>query len=299
MRRMMIILVLLSFAFSVPQAYGGAAINITDAHVDADTLTLNGKFDLGQGTTLYVSIGGVGIDSCTVGATEIVCDIKDFGLNPGTYNVVVSAGSPTGGASGTVTDDMDVCIFDGSSGGCPTGASTSCYSGPPETRDVGACQSGTSTCVNGSWSACEGEVTPTTVVCGQFGDAGDQDCDGLREFADPECSSICTDTGGTVCDGGCVDISNDPSHCGGCNNECQSGEECLDGSCTLQCLPPFINCSGVCANIIADENNCGGCGVQCAPNQQCFFGACLGGSGDVCSVDEDCASAACVSNVCQ
>jgi hypothetical protein len=40
--------------------------------------------------------------------------------------------------------------------------------------DVGDCRMGTRTCVNGKWTACEGEVGPITELC----DSRDNDCDG-------------------------------------------------------------------------------------------------------------------------
>ena len=56
-----------------------------------------------------------------------------------------------------------------------------CYSGPPETEGVGMCQGGVSSCVNGSWSVCVGEVVPAAEVC----DGLDQDCDGVSDTDEP------------------------------------------------------------------------------------------------------------------
>ncbi|HAA55559.1 MAG TPA: hypothetical protein DCE42_12430 [Myxococcales bacterium] len=49
-----------------------------------------------------------------------------------------------------------------------------CYSGAPNTTNIGACQSGTQTCQNGSWSLCRNEVLPSTEIC----DGKDNDCNG-------------------------------------------------------------------------------------------------------------------------
>ncbi len=49
-----------------------------------------------------------------------------------------------------------------------------CYSASQSTAGVGPCKAGVSTCVNGQWSACEGETLPQTEVC----DGEDNDCDG-------------------------------------------------------------------------------------------------------------------------
>jgi len=64
----------------------------------------------------------------------------------------------------------------GGSGPCEPDASESCYSGPPQTRDLGACQSGQRTCDAGShqWGPCAGEVLPSIEICGN---AVDEDCD--------------------------------------------------------------------------------------------------------------------------
>lgn len=62
-------------------------------------------------------------------------------------------------------------------GRCEQGATAACYSGPPETRDVGACASGRQACdaTSGLWGACEGEVLPATESC----NGNDDDCDNL------------------------------------------------------------------------------------------------------------------------
>jgi hypothetical protein len=67
--------------------------------------------------------------------------------------------------------------------GCMVGATMSCYSGPAGTMGVGACRSGTRTCVAGTpamYGACTGDVVPRAEVCGN---GVDDDCDG--EVDDP------------------------------------------------------------------------------------------------------------------
>lgn len=53
-------------------------------------------------------------------------------------------------------------------------SSRKCYSGAKGTENVGVCKGGTQTCTAGKWSACAGEVVPSTEVC----DGLDNDCDG-------------------------------------------------------------------------------------------------------------------------
>jgi hypothetical protein len=59
-----------------------------------------------------------------------------------------------------------------------------CYTGPAGTEDVGECAGGQRSCTDGTWSACEGQVTPTTESC----DYVDDNCDGE---VDEAVSSAC------------------------------------------------------------------------------------------------------------
>ncbi|WP_437946318.1 hypothetical protein WME98_36580 [Sorangium sp. So ce296] len=60
------------------------------------------------------------------------------------------------------------------------------------------------------------------------------------------------------CGGACVDLSQDPGHCGACGNACGAGESCCDGECT---------------SVLNDPSNCGACGAAC-PNTLCVGGHC-------------------------
>jgi hypothetical protein len=63
------------------------------------------------------------------------------------------------------------------------------------------------------------------------------------------------------CNGVCIDLSNNPIHCGSCNNACPFGQFCCEGGCT---------------DIKSDPNNCGGCGNVCtSPTSTCCFGTCF------------------------
>ena len=81
-----------------------------------------------------------------------------------------------------------------------------CYSGPPETVDVGECQRGVQRCLGGFYGACEGEVVPAEESC----DAADEDCDGaIDEGTRRDCYTGPEGTEGVgLCAGGfqaCVD----------------------------------------------------------------------------------------------
>ncbi|HAA58282.1 MAG TPA: hypothetical protein DCE42_26200, partial [Myxococcales bacterium] len=73
-------------------------------------------------------------------------------------------------------DNCDGKINDGCSAPvCTNGDQQVCYTGPLATLNKGACRSGLKNCVNGQWTACAGETTPTTETC----DGKDNDCDGM------------------------------------------------------------------------------------------------------------------------
>ena len=88
----------------------------------------------------------------------------------------------------------------------------------------------------------------------------------------------------------CVDIQNDPLHCGGCLTSCIRADDdvnhiaatCQKGICLRECKPGFADCDGLpyngCeANLNTDVKNCGGCGITCeyGLGQPCVSGQCL------------------------
>ncbi|MCB9591434.1 MAG: VWA domain-containing protein [Sandaracinaceae bacterium] len=88
-------------------------------------------------------------------------------------------------------EDCDELIDEGCD--CLLGTTQPCYGGAPGTAGVGACRAGTQDCVMAadgsvSWSACTGETRPTTEVCTG---GVDEDCDGLADCVDPECTASC------------------------------------------------------------------------------------------------------------
>jgi hypothetical protein len=83
-----------------------------------------------------------------------------------------------------IDNDCDGSIDnrDPSCGGCEPGSDRSCYSGPPETENVGLCRSGRQYCIDGSFGPCEGEVLPEDKeTC----DGHDNDCDTFTDEFDP------------------------------------------------------------------------------------------------------------------
>ena len=88
-------------------------------------------------------------------------------------------------------EDCDELVDEGCA--CLLGSSHECYGGAPGTAGVGTCAAGAQTCVMASdgtlgWSACSGEVRPRAEACtGGL----DEDCDGLTDCADPDCTVSC------------------------------------------------------------------------------------------------------------
>ena len=97
--------------------------------------------------------------------------------------------------------------------GCPCapGDEIDCYLGPPETREVGLCTSGTQVCSGdastefGAWGPCVGSEGPSVERCNGL----DDDCDG-RAVED----SVCGDDAGCHFD-----------------SDCGSDQACVEGVC--------------------------------------------------------------------
>ena len=76
---------------------------------------------------------------------------------------------------------------------CELGDSMSCFPGPPDRLNIGACSAGVQTCSEfGTWNPCFGHVSPEDEVC----DGMDNDCDGSVDEELPGCESA------MVCPGG-------------------------------------------------------------------------------------------------
>jgi hypothetical protein len=80
------------------------------------------------------------------------------------------------------------------------------------------------------------------------------------------------------CDGVCVDLEADPTHCGSCDKACAIPGQCVNGSCTVcsgsdcTCPQGLTFCNGDCVNTASDAKNCGGCDSRCAMG--CSSGIC-------------------------
>lgn len=210
--------------------------------------------------------------SCTVGSTQ-AC-----GLHPGQDgNGPCRAGSQTcvAGPNGT-TSLFDVCVGSvgpGAADSCVDGDDADCDGIPNEgcacidgqTRacgadtDLGICQRGSQTCVNGSFETCEGAVGPAPRNCAS---ADDNDCDGQPDNTlDSVCQCIpgqgngpCSgDPDNARCDGSgrCAPCQDDAD----CSEVPEGKNSCVTGRCVQSLL---------------------GAGETCVDHPDCESGVCLG-----------------------
>lgn len=85
---------------------------------------------------------------------------------------------------------------------CTPGDTQECYTGPANTKGVGTCTAGVSTCLpdGANWGPCVGEVTPKFDTCA---DGLDNDCNGTADDA-----KDLDGDGWSPCDGDCCDVPN-------------------------------------------------------------------------------------------
>lgn len=82
--------------------------------------------------------------------------------------------------------------------------------------------------------------------------------------------------GHATCDDACVDLQEDPAHCGSCGNACGGDAPfCVDGVCVDRCRP-LANCDGVCVSLRSDPAHCGSCDRVCGDEAPfCGEGECF------------------------
>jgi VCBS repeat protein/stigma-specific protein Stig1 len=88
--------------------------------------------------------------------------------------------------------------------------------------------------------------------------------------------AVCA-AGTAVCSDLCVNLDSDPDHCGSCDNECSSGEPCIDGVCGEPCPSGTERCGDACVDLATDPDHCGDCAFACAADLACSEGSCVEG----------------------
>ncbi len=201
-----------------------------------------------------------------------------------TVVVLVALGGGVGlaGACSPTSDTSDagdggpVCDPDsGDPAGCacdPTKTQTAdCYTGPPGTNSKGICKAGKRSCTpQGTFTVCEGEVTPQTEICNY----ADDDCNGiiddLPEITDAAVIAHCTSP---ACDPDFSDAAitcwgPDPGICGAGRKTCTGTPK---GGQPTGCeefihTPAAEVCNGIdddCNGIVDDGlDNLGACDVK-------------------------------------
>ena len=113
----------------------------------------------------------------------------------------------------------DTTVLDG--GAVPDGPDEDDAQDAPSADDAadGGCPAG--------WLSCAGGcVLPASPLnCGRCGnvcgaEGGPATCQALPDTSSYLCIPTCPETAPAVCDGGCVDTTSDPGHCGSCGNAC-------------------------------------------------------------------------------
>ena len=262
---------------------------------------------------------------CTPGAKEScypgAASTLGVGLCAGGTRTCSNGGDAWSACVGAVVPATETCSTpgdddcdgetneDGPGCSCTPGDKVACYSGPPNTKNVGPCKAGTQSCKpdGTGWGACQGEVTPVPESCATL---VDDDCDGaVNEDGEgcvcvPNATEPCYDgPSGTEGVGTCVAgtrLCNDQGIAwGACQGQVKPAEEtCLtpgDEDCDglaneegpgCSCIPgQVVDCYGGPPGTLG----IGPCksGSQVCNSQGTGFGPC---SGEVTPADETCAT---------
>jgi hypothetical protein len=156
---------------------------------------------------------------------------------------------------------------------------------------VGVCHGGNRVCAGGSWSACQGEVTPSTEQCNLL----DDDCDGLTDENLGQTTCGLGECNHTVdnCVNGVPQVCDpfqgaQPETCNGLDDDCNGITDGIARNCyvpatgCVETSPGVFNCEGVCTpGLQVCETTSGGNWGPCQ-----FY---VGPSAEICdNQDNDC-----------
>ncbi|HUB09144.1 MAG TPA: hypothetical protein VMB50_19215 [Myxococcales bacterium] len=173
-------------------------------------------------------------------------------------------------------------------GSCGTAcASGICYTtfGASTAQCLPAADGGNCASANGGFGCAPG----TTCLAGScVSSSGCNGPFGFCQAGDGNVGACCQDFLATTC----ADLATDPQNCGGCGEQCPSGQTCANGVCSgsvspclggrrgaycdLDAGPAFVCClGGGCPDLETDSANCGYCGNACQTGLACLNGQCL------------------------
>lgn len=112
-------------------------------------------------------------------------------------------------------------------------------------------------------------------------DTNDDTDDDSPSVEDPPGDEIPDDTpdepmcpsGQDMCADVCVDLVNDSSHCGACENVCPGGSACTASKCVCDAAGEEL-CGDTCVDTTSSTQHCGGCDQPCGGGMICSSGQC-------------------------
>jgi hypothetical protein len=228
--------------------------------------------------------GGSGGGGCTPGQTQYCYSgppgTEIVGMCKAGLRTCLPDGTAYGACVGEIVPAAESCATpgdddcDGSANeegcACTPGATAPCYTGPMDTKDVGACKSGTQTCnAEGSaYGTCMGEVLPSLEVCAT---ADDDDCDGATNEEGVDC--VCAPNTTANCYTG-PSNTQDIGDCKGGTKACNA-QGTAYGPCVGEVVPGVETCAMPGDEDCNGQINEGGDGCVCTPNttEPCYSGS--------------------------
>jgi len=138
---------------------------------------------------------------------------------------------------------------------------------------------------------------PGEDTSGTSGTTGEPICEPGCDPVLQRCSAsgcVCR-AGLTDCDGVCVNLADDPQHCGSCTMQCVAGA-CGGRQCRTPPCDGFPDkCGDSCTDVRTDPLHCGSCDRRCNADELCVAGECVAAEFPNCN---DCPCAACGTAVC-